>query len=672
MLGDAIYDNSTWGYRMSGVNNNMTNELSNNGNPSQNWKSGFWDGFNDSDPTRLRFEPNESNRLSVGGTKAEVYTWSGQMIHGNTLRFGMRPDFAVSFIPDEEKNKTNTDKFKRYLKPESTMYKYKINKATNVDGLDNFSDNWFMDRGMWTGKGSYPVLNEKYDDNGNVQSRTWSKETFDELQWTWPSGFYEVKFYHLSQADEDTYYMTVSQPTIKYEKSEGTEYKEGATSDIVTDKLENPTMIGNTGWFYLDLAHLGKAGYRGSTVTISNNVTSELEKFRAPTFILEGKDSVSSSSVVTDDYSSPYPETGAYRIAYFVGHGNDPKVPVSRESSLSTDVKISYQTSNGEADTEPTAKYMLGFGTMRYSKEDLFCFRTTDERNKSTHTVPESYWTTYSDGLPRIKPAGVTAYYATGYVRGVAGSEKPIQALYFTKLEGDTLPANTGLMLQIDVNSVPTLNQGGDVPGMTDRKYLYLEPAKVGRDYVVHQAGTNFMQPWIAADESVSNTSDNAWRQYPDVKRPGSKFLNYQFSYGYITVNERDADGKLIGTTDKYGVGFYPTVYRYPTNNYEVRKAFVSIPRSGVIADDPGDDDQTFTAKRRYTEASACSDVVMTAPVDLIWGDDGGAYATGIRSIVADDDSNESEERVFNLQGQRVSSPHHGIFIRGGKKIIIR
>ena len=120
-------------------------------------------------------------------------------------------------------------------------------------------------------------------------------------------------------------------------------------------------------------------------------------------------------------------------------------------------------------------------------------------------------------------------------------------------------------------------------------------------------------------------------------------------------------------------MGFYPSSYRYPTSNYEVRKAFVSIPRKGVLSDDPGDDDQTFGAKRYLPAGTGSgSDVVATAPVDLIWGDDGGALeqATGITSVL--NGRGRADDRIYNLQGQRVSIPHRGVYIRGGKKILVK
>ncbi len=668
MVGDAIYDNSTWGYYMD-----KTGDY-NEENPNQNWKSGFWEGTNDSDPIRLSYEPNESNELSVNGAKAEVFTWTGQMINGKSLRFGERPDFVTSFVPDETKNDT-APAFKRYFIAVPTAYKYKVRAAEYVPttNANHVIDNWFMYRGLWYGKDAIPKDGET------------PTETYKDLVWTWPSGYYKVKFYRILNGEDSVYYMTVSQPSLTYENG-GTSYqyvpnnlssRNETVSFAGLKTQDNDAASGQTKdpYFYIDLPHVGRAGYKGSAISISNNVDGEPSKFVVPTFTLEGNESKSTSSSETE-YPSLYPETGAYRIVYSLGHGNTPitfKAKADKKTTEERKTIVPLNTDDAAKDSVPSAKFMLGFNVMSYTKEELFNFRTLDNGGDGSEgTVPAGYWMTYSDGLPRIRPAGVTAYYASGYVRGNDDPKQPIKALYFTKLAGDTLPANTGLMLCIDATKMPKVNLGGEVPGKPGRIYVYFEPAKADRDYVWHQAGTNFLMPWIAADVDAGSSSENAWKQYPDVKRPDSKYLNYQFSKGYwhhvITVNGTNVTDETL-----YGVGFYPSSYRYPTSNYEVRKAFISIPRKGVLSDDPGDDDQTFGAKRYLSAGTGSgSDVVATAPVDLIWGDDGGALeqATGITSVL--NGRGRADDRIYNLQGQRVSIPHRGVYIRGGKKILVK
>lgn len=59
------------------------------------------------------------------------------------------------------------------------------------------------------------------------------------------------------------------------------------------------------------------------------------------------------------------------------------------------------------------------------------------------------------------------------------------------------------------------------------------------------------------------------------------------------------------------------------------------------------------------------------AKVSLVFDED--SEATGISAVNADPVTDGSANiPVYNLQGQRVSSPQHGIYIRGGKKIIVK
>lgn len=670
MVGDAIYDNSTWGYYMDKTGNYDEE------NPNQNWKSGFWEGTNDSDPVHLSYEPNESNELSVNGAKAEVFTWSGQMINGKTLRFGERPDFYTSFVPDPEKNDT-APAFKRYFIAVPTAYKYKVRAKQYVQTTTSnlVVDDWYMYRGLWYDKDAVPVFKDGAE----------TGEKYKDLVWTWPSGYYKVKFYQIFNGDDSVYYMTVSQPSLTYENG-GTSYQYVANNvssrneTVSFTGLKDPNGGSSDGsgkkdpYFYIDLAHVGRAGYKGSDISISNNVDGEPSKFVVPAFTLEGNATKSSGSSATE-YSSLYPETGAYRIIYSLGHGNTPVTFKAKADKTTDELKtiVKLTTDDAKKDSEPAAKFMLGFNVISYTQEELFNFRTPETSAAAGEgTVPEGFWSTYSDGLPRIKPAGVTAYYASGYVRGNDDPKQPIKALYFTKLEGDTLPANTGLMICVDTAKMSKLNLGGEVPGKAGRIYVYFEPAKADKDYIWHQTGTNFLQPWLAADEDAGNSSENTWKQYPDVRRPSSKYLNYQFGKGRWH-HRKTENGVVIVDEYLYGVGFFPTNYRYPTNNYEVRKAFVSIPRKGVLSDDPGDDDQTFGAKSNVAaRTNTNSDVVATAPVDLIWGDDGGALNQTSGIVTVNGNENSSDDRVYNLQGQRVLNPNRGVYIRGGKKILIK
>lgn len=55
------------------------------------------------------------------------------------------------------------------------------------------------------------------------------------------------------------------------------------------------------------------------------------------------------------------------------------------------------------------------------------------------------------------------------------------------------------------------------------------------------------------------------------------------------------------------------------------------------------------------------------AKINLIFD---GDEATGIRTV--QEATNGDDEPVYNLQGQRVANPRHGVFIKGGRKIVVK
>ena len=50
---------------------------------------------------------------------------------------------------------------------------------------------------------------------------------------------------------------------------------------------------------------------------------------------------------------------------------------------------------------------------------------------------------------------------------------------------------------------------------------------------------------------------------------------------------------------------------------------------------------------------------------------DGDSSTTGIDTIDAAS-SNEANGAYYNLQGQRVEKPQHGVYIHNGKKVVIK
>ena len=72
-----------------------------------------------------------------------------------------------------------------------------------------------------------------------------------------------------------------------------------------------------------------------------------------------------------------------------------------------------------------------------------------------------------------------------------------------------------------------------------------------------------------------------------------------------------------------------------------------------------------------YGNGVRVSDILMTsADLETIAIEGVQGIATGIDGLAIDGSASDGE--WYNLQGQRVTSPHHGIYIRNGKKYTVK
>lgn len=639
MVGDAIYDNCNKTYVTRGQYA-LTRGL-------------------DAKTTQLDYDPNASRRLSVGNKHVEVFTYSGEFIHGKNFRFGTPFDFQTNYV--EEKDSTNTP-FKVYLRP--------VTMTAHIAISGNST--WSMDVGGYDAvySGSSTTETESAnsfwklpapDYRGSIEDETTTSTnntTNDNLTWSLPSGYYTLSLYREITDQDTTVYYTVTRPTIKFNNPNGSSV-EKITEDTrkvysTPVNMDMPNGYNTTDsnsdlYFQTDIPHVGQAGYRGAKIVIDTNNPNASSAFKLDPFILEGQDASSANSNVTD-YASFYPETGRYRVIYHMGHSIE-KAVTGKESYTGplTAAQVDALTEQQKAEraanmTAPTAEYMLGFACRYYTKDQI------DARDLNGNDL-SGCWTSYSDGLPRLKPSELKAYYVSGYTRE-KGADVP-SAFFLTELKTDTLPANTGLILRYSFDlSTESNNINSEhfdyKEGSTN--WIYLTPVSSTKEYVTHQAGTNFAQPFIACDPTVTPTKDNKWLQPADT-RTGSGYKNYWLSIGPRT-----------GKASFNGVG-------YKKQNYELRKCFISIPDDDST-NGSASGDVTFSAKPRMASASDGTkyEVVRTAPVDVVFGDDHGT-ATGISRVTVD---GQTDKTAYNLSGQRVSKPHQGVYIIGGKKVIVK
>lgn len=663
MAGDALFSNAYM---------NFTSQSSDKG-------CNFWvrnDKLDMASPSVLTYQAVES-RDSSKTNRTTIYAYTGEFIHGKKLRVGSRFDFEYTFVKDAAAAKSNTDTYKIPLK------KVRTSKMFSDLITGNYGTTTSMNRSVWNGS----KVNELNSSGAIINS-------YSDLTWDYPSGVYTVKFYTRygtkTQKDNDrniivndtTYWLTVSHPTMTYTyatydpakytgqysgKNDPAFFKAkddtvrnypvaltGLEYDYVGDETEvskstNGSVVNN---YYAGQSgtRIGRPGKRGAKIIINSNNGSKPYVYQ-----LELRDSTNSN--VTDDYASMYPETGNYKIVYRPQHNFKENANTSGAKDFSYTSKKS-----GGYDIPDAYHFLLGFSLVYYDK--FYEGQYGIESKK-----PEvGYWGTYSDGLPRKKPEGVKAYYISGYAREVEKSNRNQVGFVGTEFTGDVLPANTGLLLFIpkDATDVPAVNfQKLANPSTGKYCTLWLEAVKEDAASITQPTGVNFMKPWIANDPN----SNEFWSE-PFIDRyPNAN--NYRLSSSGIIRDPETKEFKPFKGMFFWNLNPSRTFYK---TSYQWREAVISIPKDYKQDDTTGDIEfgaKPYRAKQRMGDW----EVVTTAPIDVYFGDGFEQVVTGIREITTDSDANHNRRNdgaYYNLSGQRVSNPHHGVFIKNGKKVIIK
>lgn len=492
MIGDALYDNNTWKYTTPTTDDGNNEFLVTN----TFWKMQTLDEYKKSQgaargPVFMNFDPDESRSLSTEGHKVEVATYTGQFIQGKTFRFGTPFDLRKSFVKDEtvpdSAEATREDiaagiyntPYKIYLKDVDSTYKQEY--------IGN-EDSWRMVRGIYA---------RHLSRNG---------EKNEDLTWELPSGIYTVKLYSINDNGTYTYYCTISRPTVEYD------YMAEADDRIPTRTREGmlPMSVTENGktkikFWYKDIPNVGHPGYPNTEINIYTGTEEQQSKFKPDGYTLEAIDNTAGTS--NTSLLSNFPETGRYRVVYTPGYGNTPKYVEE-----TTDKGTGEPTPNKsyKADSNPTLQCFLGFRANNYKASNINATKVKEGTEGETPLNSLSgHWTSYSDGLPRKKPSQVTAYYASGYHLDKYGN---LDAVYLTKLSGDILPANTGLLLQYptDVGADVNYDYGTNVTvlGKTvNSNFVYMEPenTETTSATIMQPSGTNYLIPFIANDNSGDN-----------------------------------------------------------------------------------------------------------------------------------------------------------------------
>lgn len=491
MIGDALYDNNTWKYTTP-ITENSTNEFQVN---NTFWKMQTLDEYKSPGAARgpvfMNFDPDESRSLSTEGHKVEVATYTGQFIQGKTFRFGTPFDLRKSFVKDEtvpdSAKATREDiaagiyntPYKIYLKDVDSTYK---------QGYIGKEETWEMVRGIYA---------RHLSRNG---------EKNEDLTWELPSGIYTVKLYSINDNGTYTYYCTISRPTVEYDyMAEAddripTRTREGMLPMSVTEKGKTKIKF-----WYKDIPNVGHPGYPNTEINIYTGTEEQQSKFKPDGYTLEAIDNTAGTS--NTSLLSNFPETGRYRVVYTPGYGNTPKYV---EETTDNGKDEPRPNKSYKADSNPVLQCFLGFRANNYDANRINATKVKEDTESGTSLNSlGGHWTSYSDGLPRKKPSQVTAYYASGYHLDKYGN---LDAVYLTKLSGDILPANTGLLLQYptDVGADVNYDYGTNVTvlGKTvNSNFVYMEPenTETTSATIMQPSGTNYLIPFIANDNSGDN-----------------------------------------------------------------------------------------------------------------------------------------------------------------------
>lgn len=304
---------------------------------------------------------------------------------------------------------------------------------------------------------------------------------------------------------------------------------------------------------------------------------------------------------------------------------------------------------------------------------------------------------TYSDHTARIVPTGFRAYLVTGVTEG----SSPTTGYTLVLQEIFAIPANTGVILYgvvKDVNSGYILTEIPYWDDPTDTEH-YVAPYNRLSTTIKDPDNklvtvTNYMVPTVE-QTTLYPYYKNATSIWDAVTAQGDNWPLPDMAQYYTgsTVTDRNfIMSKLKGTDlqnaqDEDYVGFFRVK---AGTRCGPNKAYLSLP-SGVfdyaggaeaIVVKPDGITPPTTEKFRENEWNTAVSTgnwgrrASTTPVlsakfagDDIFFDEFGGIATGVQEVNA---QVENKNDYYTLSGQRVSNPKQGIYVKDGKKVIVR
>lgn len=395
-----------------------------------------------------------------------------------------------------------------------------------------------------------------------------------------PTGLYTIKLHEVTTYNETS---GLSETVPYYEVMKPKVSVDGTNNTTVSMVVDNEA---DPKWWKADITVSDQQAVKGNKIVIRDVDDSSL--FTPLEYQVDTPDDGLTGDALYKNYS----EAGTYRVKHVMG----------------------YNQKSGEGETSVPAqdKLYLGFNLSKVGNGEAI--KDTQGEDWS------GYWGSFSDGKAREIPAGATAYAVSGYEKKENGGSEDF-VIYLTKVSG-TIPAETPLLLYYkdsdrsgfdDIN----IDDSNDAARCTFFMTTGDNPTTVGDNY-------------LAAQVAISNA--DRFKEYPNYQSPYTRNPdNNNYVLSYQTVK-----GEKV-------LGFFK-VTKFPSENLQFRKAFLSIPKA--------------------KEARA---------VPLYWDaimDFTNGVATSVSGL--ERGTAESQASYYNLQGIKVEKPTHGIYIRNGKKVIIK
>ncbi len=396
-----------------------------------------------------------------------------------------------------------------------------------------------------------------------------------------PTGLYTIKLHEVTTYNESS---GLSETVPYYEVMRPKVSVDGINNTTVSMVVDNET---DPKWWKADITVSDQQAVKGNKIVIRDVDDSSL--FTPLEYQVDTPDDGLTGEALYKNYS----EAGTYRVKHEMG----------------------YKQKSGEGETSVPAqdKLYLGFNLSKVGNGEAI--KDTQGNDWS------GYWGSFSDGKARKIPAGATAYAVSGFEKKKNGGSEEFR-IFLEEVKG-TVPAETPLLLYYkdsDRSGIADINI--DVPNDAAHCTFFMttgdNPKPVGK------------KNWLAAQVAISNA--DRFKEYPNYQSPYTQNPdNNNYVLSYQTVK-----GEKV-------LGFFK-VTKFPPENLQFRKAFLSIPKA--------------------TEARA---------VPLYW-DAIMDFTNGVATSVSGLERGIAESQAFyyNLQGIKVEKPTHGIYIRNGKKVIIK